>query len=50
MLERVDLAHLDTSKPENLPWYRRFGFRVDRELHVTAGAPPSWALRRRRGR
>jgi GNAT superfamily N-acetyltransferase len=45
MLDRVGHAHLDTSKPANLPWYRRFGFEVDHELRVAKGAPPSWALR-----
>jgi GNAT superfamily N-acetyltransferase len=45
VLEQAELAHLDTSKPENLSWYRRFGFEVERELRVAPGAPPSWALR-----
>jgi GNAT superfamily N-acetyltransferase len=50
VLERAGYAHLDTSKPANLPWYRRFGFFVDHELRATAGAPPSWALRYGAGR
>lgn len=45
VLEHAALAHLDTSKPANLAWYRRFGFRVEREVRSTPGAPPSWALR-----
>ncbi len=38
-------AHLDTARPENLPWYRRFGFEVADEVRVAPGAPPSWGMR-----
>jgi ribosomal protein S18 acetylase RimI-like enzyme len=39
-------VHLDTSRPENLPWYRRFGFEVTAEVHAVPGAPPSWGMLR----
>jgi GNAT superfamily N-acetyltransferase len=39
------VVHLDTGRPENVPWYRRFGFEVADEVRLVPGAPPSWGLR-----
>ena len=46
-LARADghLVHLDTGRPENVPWYRRFGFEVTDEVHAVPGAPPSWGMK-----
>ena len=46
-LARADGApvHLDTGRPENVPWYRRFGFEVTDEVHAVPGAPPSWGMK-----
>ena len=38
-------VHLDTDLPENVAWYRRFGFEVSDEVRVMPGAPPSWGMR-----
>jgi ribosomal protein S18 acetylase RimI-like enzyme len=38
-------VHLDTAVPENLGWYRRFGFEVTDEVRVVPGAPPTWGMR-----
>ncbi|HEY8584255.1 MAG TPA: GNAT family N-acetyltransferase [Capillimicrobium sp.] len=46
VLEQAGLVHLDTSKPANLPWYRRFGLEPVEQIVSVPGAPPSWALRR----
>lgn len=47
VLERCDRevepAYLETQKPENLPFYERFGFRVLEEVSVP-GSPPVWLL------
>jgi ribosomal protein S18 acetylase RimI-like enzyme len=45
-LERAagQLVHLDTARPENVPWYRRFGFEVTGEVRAVPGAPPSWGM------
>ncbi len=47
-LERAagHVVHLDTGRPENVPWYRRFGFEVTAEVQAVPGAPPSWGMRR----
>ena len=47
-LERAagEVVHLDTGRPENVPWYRRFGFEVTAEVHAVPGAPPSWGMQR----
>jgi len=38
-------AYLETQKPENVPWYGRFGFEVVDELQV-GRCPPVWTLQR----
>lgn len=41
--ERVECAYLETQKPENLPFYERFGFRVIDRVTVP-GSPPVWLM------
>ena len=36
-------AYLESSKPENVPWYERFGFAVTGELNLPDG-PPLWSM------
>jgi GNAT superfamily N-acetyltransferase len=47
-LDRVDAeycpAYLESSKPENVPYYERFGFRVTREIELPDGGPTMWAM------
>ena len=38
-------AYLETQKPENVPYYRTFGFDVVQELDVR-GCPPLWTMSR----
>ncbi len=49
-LERADeeglACYLETQNPDNLPYYRRFGYEVVRELHPVKNGPPLWTLRR----
>ncbi|MCA9718886.1 MAG: GNAT family N-acetyltransferase, partial [Myxococcales bacterium] len=49
-LERVEQrpapAYLESSKPSNVPFYRRFGFTVTRELSPAPGCPPMWLMTR----
>ncbi len=49
-LERADAdsrpAYLETSAPDNVGYYERFGFRVEREVTLLPGGPPHWAMRR----
>lgn len=46
-LRRCDLegtpAYLEASRPENVPFYERFGFTVHHEL-VLPGGPPVWGM------
>jgi GNAT superfamily N-acetyltransferase len=48
VLERCDKeglpAYLETQKPENVPYYERFGFRVTGELDITEGGPHVWLM------
>lgn len=37
-------AYLESSKPENVPWYERFGFEVTGELKLAGDAPPMWSM------
>jgi len=39
----IEHAYLETQKPENLPFYERFGFRVRDEVSVP-GSPPVWLM------
>jgi ribosomal protein S18 acetylase RimI-like enzyme len=47
-LDRCDAeycpAYLESSKPENVPYYERFGFTVTREIALPDGGPPLWAM------
>ncbi|WP_067563710.1 GNAT family N-acetyltransferase [Nocardia acidivorans] len=47
-LDRCDAeglpAYLESSKPENVPYYERFGFEVTAELDATGGGPPVWEM------
>lgn len=47
-LDRCDAeycpAYLESSKPENVPYYERFGFAVTREIHLPDGGPTLWAM------
>ncbi len=47
-LDRCDAAgapaYLESSKPENVPYYEKFGFRVTQELALPGGAPPVWLM------
>jgi ribosomal protein S18 acetylase RimI-like enzyme len=48
VLERCDEeglpAFLESSKESNVPYYERFGFRVERELKLGKGAPSVWPM------
>jgi GNAT superfamily N-acetyltransferase len=39
-------CYLETQKPENLVYYRRFGYEVDQELRPVKDGPPLWTMRR----
>ena len=41
--EQFEPAYLETQKPDNLPFYERFGFRVVGEVSV-AGSPTMWRM------
>ncbi len=41
-------CYLETQKPENLPYYRRFGYEVVQELRPVKNGPPLWTMRRSR--
>jgi GNAT superfamily N-acetyltransferase len=47
-LDRVDAEHapayLESTKPENVPYYQRFGFTVTREIVLPDGGPTLWAM------
>jgi GNAT superfamily N-acetyltransferase len=48
ILERCDGegigAYLESSKPENVPYYERFGFVVHEEVPLPKGGPPVWRM------
>ncbi|WP_067900752.1 GNAT family N-acetyltransferase [Nocardia vaccinii] len=37
-------AYLESSKPENIGYYERFGYDLTGELNVTDGGPPMWPM------
>lgn len=47
-LDRVDAEHapayLESTKPDNVPYYQRSGFEVTREIALPKGGPPIWAM------
>ncbi|BAX90433.1 GNAT family N-acetyltransferase [Mycobacterium shigaense] len=47
-LDRCDAEHcpayLESSKPENVSYYQRFGFAVTREIELPGGGPPLFAM------
>ncbi len=47
-LDRADADHapayLESTKPDNIPYYQRFGFEVTGELTVPGGGPPMWPM------
>lgn len=48
MIDRCDEtglpAYLESSKAENLPFYRRFGFEVTEEFQLAPDAPTMWGM------
>lgn len=50
VLERCDRdgipAYLESSRPENVPWYERFGFEVVAPLPMPRGGPSLYRMRR----
>lgn len=47
-LDRCDAEHcpayLESSKPENVPYYERFGFTVTGVIELPDGGPPMWPM------
>lgn len=47
-LERCDAegapSYLESSHPENIPYYQRFGFDLMDEFRAPGGGPPLWAM------
>ncbi|WP_245568475.1 GNAT family N-acetyltransferase [Nocardia concava] len=38
-------AHLETSNPENIPYYERFGFELTATVDPPGGWPRNWLMR-----
>lgn len=53
ILRRADgegvLAHLETSKPDNVAYYQRFGFEISSEFDAPQDGPHMWTMTRRPG-
>ncbi|RWA24040.1 hypothetical protein MELE44368_02175 [Mycolicibacterium elephantis DSM 44368] len=47
-LDRVDAEHapayLESSNPDNIPYYQRFGFEVTGEITLPDGGPKMWPM------
>lgn len=47
-LDRVDAEHapayLESSNPDNIPYYQRFGFEVTEEVSLPGGGPTMWLM------
>lgn len=47
-LDRCDAEHapayLESSNPDNIPYYNRFGFEVTGEIPMPGGGPPLWPM------
>lgn len=47
-LDRIDAEHapayLESSNPDNIPYYERFGFEVTGEIEVPDGGPTLWPM------
>jgi GNAT superfamily N-acetyltransferase len=48
VLERAEIAQLETSSRENIAFYATLGFEVGDELRISGGGPQVWSLVRRR--
>jgi GNAT superfamily N-acetyltransferase len=48
VLERADVAQLETSSHENIAFYATLGFEILDELRISGGGPRVWSLVRRR--
>lgn len=48
VLERAEVAQLETSSRENISFYATLGFEVVDELRISGGGPQVWSLVRRR--
>jgi GNAT superfamily N-acetyltransferase len=48
VLERAEVAQLETSSRENIAFYASLGFEIVEELRISGGGPPVWSLVRRR--
>jgi hypothetical protein len=48
VLERAEVAQLETSSRGNIAFYASLGFEIVDELQISGGGPPVWSLVRRR--